>query len=100
MRRPAGAGIGDAGAESMKKRPAGAGIDAIVPVDDQDGASRDRNNWGFLMRDKSSLDPRVLKMLEGANRRETAAVVNNAVCRNKNGGWEFNLNNTPIFVLH
>ena len=109
MKRPAGDGIGDAGAKSVNKRPAGAGIDAesvkkrpasnctaIVPVDDPDAATKDRNKWAFLLRNKSALDPRVLKMLEGANQKETAAVVNNAVLRNTNGDWEFNLNNPTM----
>ena len=72
MKRPAGAGIGGAGAESVKKRPAGAGSDAgaesmkkrpatggamkrpgaedctaIVPVDEPDSNTKDRNKWGF-----------------------------------------------------
>ena len=89
MKRPAGAGIGDAGAESVKKRPAGADIDAgansmmkrpatgammkrpsavdssaIVPSDDPDARTKDRNKWGFLRRNQDSLDPRVLKMLQ------------------------------------
>ena len=72
MKRPARAGIGDAGANSVMKRPAGAGTDAdaesirkrpatraamkrpsaenctaIVPIDDPDSATNDRNKWVF-----------------------------------------------------
>ena len=48
------------------------------------------------MRNKSALDPRVLKMLEGANQKEKASVVNNAVRRGKDGQWEINLDNPTI----
>ena len=56
MKRPAGAGI-DAGAGSMKKwpatgaamkRPSGGDCTAIVPVDDPDPLTKDRNKWGFF----------------------------------------------------
>ena len=122
MKRPAGAGIGDAEAVfQLMKRPAGAGTDAcaesmkkrpatgavmrrpsaedcteIVPADDSNSITKDRNKWGFLMRNKETLDPRVLKMLEGANQRETALVANNAVRLGTNGKWEFNLDNPTM----
>ena len=93
IKRPAGAGI-DAGNEPTKKRPAtgaamkhtkGKDCTAIVQVDDPDATTKDRNKWAFLMRNKTRLDPRVHQMLEGANQKGTAVVVNNAVRRDKNG---------------
>ena len=104
IKRPAGASI-DAGNEPTKKRPAtgaamkhtkGKDCTAIVPVDDPDATTKDRNNWDFVLRNKHTLDPRVLKMLEKANQKETAAVVNNVVRRGKNGQWEFNLDNPTM----
>ena len=57
-KRPAGAGIGDASAGPMKKRPAtgaamkrpsGADCTAIVPVEDPDALGKDRNKWAKVV---------------------------------------------------
>ena len=95
IKRPAGASS-DAGDEPTKKRPATSDCTAIVPVDDPDAATKDRNKWGFLMRNQDTLDPRVRTMLEKANQAETASIVNNAVRRGKNGKWEFNIDNPTM----
>ena len=95
IKRPAGASI-DAGNEPTRKRPATGACTAIVPVDDPDATTKDRNKWGFLMRNQDALDPRVRTMLEKANQTETASIVNNAVRRGKNGKWEFNIDNPTM----
>ena len=101
-KRPAGAQTG-AGEEPIKKRPAtGAAMKrpsactAIVPFENPDATNKDRNKWGFLMRNKDTLDPQVLQMLEGANQNEQASIVNNVVRRGKTGKWEFNLDNPQM----
>ena len=48
------------------------------------------------MRNRDSLDLKVLKMLEGANRKEAAAIVNNTVRRGPSGDWEFQLQNPTM----
>ena len=103
MKRPAGI---DKGAESTKKRPAtdvamkdkkGDYCTAIVPVDDPNARHKDRNKWLFLLRNKESMDQRVLKMLTTANQKEKAALVNNAVRRDTDGNWKFNVE-SPTMV--
>ena len=106
---PAGMLEPDAGAESRIKRAAGAATGAreepmtkrqaldvgkpprVQGLDDPDPPTKDRNKWAFLKRNIHTLDPRVASMLEGANRREAASVVNNVVRRGKSGAWEFSL---------
>ena len=48
------------------------------------------------MRNRDSVDPRVLKMLEAANQKEAAILVNNTVRRGKNGDWELSLDNPTM----
>ena len=78
------------------KRPAAKDCTAVVAVDEKVSTRKDRNKWGFLWRNRDSLDARVLQMLSGADQREKAVLVNNVVRRNNEGDWEFDINNPVI----
>ena len=98
----AGAKKRPASAESVKsnkKRTATGAVMKRPGAEDCTAVStrKDRNKWGYLLRHKDSLDTRVLQMLAGANQRETAALVNNVVRRNRNDEWEFHMNN-PVII--
>ena len=104
-KRPPGAGTGDAGTVPFKKgratgkvmkRPAAKDCTQVVAVKEKPSTRKDRNKWGFLMRNRDSLDYRVSQMLSGANQREKAVLVNNVVRRNNEGDWEFDIKNPVL----
>ena len=60
------------GAEPPKKRPKhkkGDDCTAIVPVDDPSAKQKDRNKWLFLLRNKDTMDQRVLQLITRANQK-------------------------------
>ena len=99
--RGAGARKRPASAESVKSKKKRTATGAVLKrpgAEDCTAVStrKDRNKWGFLWRNRDSLDARVLQMLSGANQREKAVLVNNVVRRNNEGDWEFDINNPVL----
>ena len=83
--------------DAAMKNKKGDDCTAIVPVDDPKAKHKDRNKWLFLLRNKGDLDQRVLQMITTANQKEKAVLVNNAVRRDTDGNWKFNIE-SPTMV--